>query len=230
MKITYFSQHHDYNLAVDYGKMMGSGWTRRLKDFLHSEDMREAMFSVYNMYKKAEIVIYPRKNEIFSIMNQLDVTEINVAIINCNPLFTERSTGIAFANKKSSIGDYDLQLVNLFHKVNTYQRISPNDYTLEHWIEQYVFLFNTSLTGFASSHQRGLWFGFSRAVLEAISRNRQGVVFLFIGSEVQCRPYMNIVNHAKHTILRHDTLSYDALNDINLEIDGINGRNFRIKW
>lgn len=232
MRIVYFREKEDFNLSVDYGKMMSAGWTRRLKEFLHSKDMEETIYEVEKLYRNKHLVMFPEKKEIFSIMNKMDLTEINVAIINCNPKFNYRSNGIAFANKSKHRGDVDLSLSNLFDKINIYERrtSSHEDYTLEHWIEQYVFLFNVALTGFTAYNQRSLWFGFSRAVIETISRSRQGVIFLFIGSEEQCKPYYEKVNNKKHTILRHDELSYDALNEVNLEIDGIDGRDYRIKW
>jgi uracil-DNA glycosylase len=232
MRVVYFREDKAYNLSVDYGKMMGAAWCRRLKEFLHSKDMEEAMYDVTALYRNKQIVMFPEKNEIFAPLNRMDLTEINVAIINCDPKFNYRSNGLAFANKSKHRGDVDLSLSNLFDKINIYERrvSSIEDYTLEHWVEQNVFLFNVSLTGFSSYHQRSVWYGFSRAVIEAISRARQGVIFLFIGSEEQCRLYSDKVNHQKHTILRHDTLSYDALNEVNLEIDGIDGKEYRIKW
>jgi len=231
MRITYFEDKHEFNLNVDYSKMMAPSWTRRLKEFLHTKDMSDLMFSVAKMYDNKNMAVFPKKNQIFNMFSKMDISEINVAIINCDPKFNRRSNGIAFANEGRD-GDYDLSLVNLFSKISTYERrvAAPSDFTLQHWIEQYVFLFNISCTGFSTHYQRALWFGFTRAVLDTISRNRQGIIFLFVGDESQCRPYINMVSHAKHTILRHDTLTYDALNEINLEIDGINGKSHRIKW
>ena len=232
MKVIYFNEEKDFNLSVDYGRMMSPGWCRRLKDFLHSSDMQDTLYEVDKLYRNKALTMFPEKRDIFGIMNKMDLTEINVAIINCNPSFNYRSTGVAFANKMKHRGDLDLSLSNLFDKINIYERrtSSQEDYSLDHWIEQYVFPFNVSLTGLTNNNQRALWFGFSRAVIEAISRARQGVIFLFIGSEEQCKPYYEKVNKQKHTILRHDELSYDALNDVNLEIDGVDGKEYRIKW
>jgi len=232
MRVIYFKEDEPFNLSVDYGRMMSNGWSRRLKEFLHSKDMQDTMYNVNGLYRNTSLVMFPEKNEIFAPLNIMDVTEINVAIINCDPKFNYRSTGIAFANKCKHNGDVDLSLSNLFDKINIYERRthSMEDYKLEHWIEQNVFLFNVSLTGFSSYTQRSLWFGFSRAVLETISRARQGVVFLFVGTEEQCKPYYEKVNPKKHPILRHNTLSYDALNEVNLEIDYVDGKEHRIKW
>jgi len=232
MRVIYCREEKPYNLSVDYGRMMSNGWSRRLKEFLHSKDMEETMYEVTALYRNKNLCMFPDRNELFAPLNKMDVTEINVAIINCDPKFNYRSNGLAFANKSKHRGDVDLSLSNLFDKINIYERrtSSIEDYTLEHWVEQNVFLFNVSLTGFSSYNQRSLWFSFSRAVIETISRARQGVIFLFIGSEEQCKLYSEKVNYQKHTILRYDTLSYDALNDVNLEIDGIDGKEYRIKW
>lgn len=232
MKVIYYNQKEAFNLSVDYGKMMSAGWCRRLKEFLHSPDMEETIYTVNKMYANKALVMFPEKKEIFSVMNKMDLQEINVAIINCDPKFNYRSNGVAFANKSKHRGDIDLSLSNLFDKINIYERrtSSHEDYTLEHWMEQYVFPFNVSLTGLTAYNQRALWFGFARAVIDSISKARQGIVFLFIGSEEQCKPYLEKVNNKKHTVLRHDELTYDALNDVNLEIDIVDGRDYRIKW
>lgn len=232
MRVIYFKEEEPYNLSVDYNKMMTSGWSRRLKEYLHSKDMQDTMYEVNKLYRNKNLTMFPEKNSMFSILDKIDVTEINVAIINCDPSFNYRSNGVAFSNKSKHRGDIDLSLSNLFDKINIYERrtSSHEDYTLEHWIEQYVFLYNVSLTGFSNYNQRSLWFGFSRAIIEVISKARQGVIFMFIGSNEQCKLYMEKVDYRKHTVLRHDTLSYDALNEINLEIDGIDGKENRIKW
>jgi uracil DNA glycosylase len=232
MKVIYYKEDSSFNLAVDYGKMIGNGWSRRLKEYLHSKDMQDTMYEVSKLYTNKHLAMFPAKDQIFASLGKMDLTEINVAIINCNPTFNYRSNGVAFSNTSKHRGDIDLQLSNLFDKINIYERrtSSAEDYTLDHWIEQSVFLFNVSLTGFTSYNQRSLWFGFSRAVIETISRCRQGLVFLFIGTEEQCKLYSEKVDQRKHTILRHDTLSYDALNEVNLEIDSIDGKDYRIKW
>ena len=232
MKVIYFNQEKPYNLSVDYKKMMSDGWSRRMKEFIRGKEMSSIMYEVNTLYRNKNVIMFPPKKDIFRVMNELDVTEVNVAIINCNVQFNYRSNGIAFGNKSLHRGDIDLSLSNLFDKINTYERrvSSHEDYTLDHWLEQYVFLYNVALTGFTKYSQETLWREFSRNVIEIISRARQGVIFLFVGSEEQCKPYIEKVNHQKHTILRHDTLSYDALEEINLEIDCINGKDYRIKW
>lgn len=231
-KITYFKEDVKYALSVDYEKIMSKGWYRRLREYLHTNDMKDIVFEVKGMYLNKNLVVYPKQKEIFTMLDRMDLPEVNVAIINCNPNFGRRSNGVAFANKLNGVGDYDLDLVNLFDKITTYERrySSQMDYTLSHWMEQGVFLYNTSLTGFSNYHQRSLWYSFSRAVLTAANKASQQVVFLFIGSEAVCRPYREVIDGRKHSILRHDTLSYDALNEVNLTIDSLNGKDSRIKW
>jgi uracil DNA glycosylase len=232
MKVVYYDKDKDYNLSVDYSKLMAPSWNNSLKEFLHTDDMQEAMFDTLDMYNKTNIETYPKKKDMFKMFNKMDISDIDVLIINCEPKFNKRSNGLAFGNSTEKKGDYDFELVELFSKIATYSRreVKPEEFDLDKWVLQNVFLLNTSLTGYASSARKGLWFGFIRAVLTAISRQRQGLMVLFVGSEINCRPYMDLVSHAKHTILRHDTLTYDALNEINLEIDGVNGRNYRIRW
>lgn len=228
----YSNNYYDYNLQVDYSKIMKEEWIILLKDILTTQEMADILFSIKEVEKSCTIL--PSKKDIFKSFNVIKPQDINVCIIECNPIITERSTGIAFANKNSYNNDYDEHLINLLNKVNNYDQSTEHkiDYTLMNWVEQGVFLYNTALTQIknVSTSQRTKWHRFSKKVIEKLSFERQGLIFLFIGSEQECAPFIQCVNKQKHTILQNHVLDYDSLNEINLEITGINGKDYRIEW
>lgn len=230
--MTYFHKYYDYNLQVNYRDLMTNGWYNRLHKFIYGDKMPDIMYSIFELYKDKDI--YPMKKDLFSIFNKIDLTEINVCIIDCKPEITHRSNGVAFANKISYNNDYDEHLVNLLNKVNNYNQETEHkiDYTLDDWISQGVFLYNTALTQFegAKRSHKTKWFEFSQEVLKVINNATTGMIFLFIGDEEVRKPFVDLIDPRLHIILQNHVLDYDSLNAINLEIDGINGKNCRIKW
>jgi len=232
MLTTYFHKNYNYNLQVNYRDLMSNGWYNRLHKFINGDQMPDIMYSIFELYKDKDI--YPIKKDLFSIFNKLDLQETNVCIIDCKPEITYRSNGVAFANKISYNNDYDEHLVNLLNKVNNYNQETEHkiDYTLDNWISQGVFLYNTALSQLKGSKrsQKTKWFDFSKEVLKVINNATTGMIFLFIGDEEVRKPFVDLIDPRLHTILQNHVLDYDSLNAINLEIDGINGKNCRIKW
>lgn len=233
MKTTYFNKEYDYNLEINYRELLSNGWYNRLHSFIHGYKMPVIMYSMFELYK--EKIVYPSlKKDLFSIFNKLDLQEINVCIIDCNPTITHRSNGVAFANKISYNNDYDEHLVNLLNKINNYNQETEHtiDYTLDDWVSQGVFLYNTTLSQIKDSTraQKTKWFEFSKEVLKVINNSTTGMIFLFIGSQENKEQFITLIDPKKHIVLENHVLDYDSLNAINLEIDGINGKNYRIKW
>jgi len=232
MRVTYFNKNYDYNLQINYRDLMSNGWYNRLYKFIHGEVMSNIMYSIFESYKNKEV--YPLKKDLFSIFNKLDLQEINVCIIDCKPEITYRSNGVAFANKNNYNNDYDEHLINLLNKVNNYNQETEHeiDYTLDNWISQGIFLYNTALSQLkgAKRSQKSKWIEFSKEVLTIINNSTTSMIFLFIGDEEVRKPFVNLIDPRLHTILQNNVLDYDSLNAINLEIDGINGKSCRIKW
>lgn len=80
--------------------------------------------------------------------------------------------------------------------------VSPSHGDLTGWSEQGVFLLNTCLTvqqGCANSHQKRGWEDFVTAVLSAIDRRTDGVVFLLWGRPANER--CKHIDRSKHTVI-----------------------------
>ena len=80
--------------------------------------------------------------------------------------------------------------------------VIPKQGTLTSWAEQGVLLLNTVLTveqGKAHSHAKWGWETFTDAVIDAVNRHQQGVVFLLWGSHAQ-KKGMHI-DTSKHHVL-----------------------------
>lgn len=229
MIITHSNENYNYNLEIDYSLLMGN-WSNNLKDLLHRENMSELMFLLNEEYKNRNS-IYPAKKDIFNCLKETKYKDINVVIINCVPNLNARSNGLAFGNIDALSDNFDHTLIRLFNDIENYNYDGlkvVKDYTLSDWAKQGVLLLNVALTSIPNKDMKSDWRFFINYLLKYISDNKQGVIFLFVGD--QNNQYTNIINSNKHTIINSDTLSYDSLNDINLEIDYINGRSERIKW
>jgi uracil-DNA glycosylase len=229
MVIKHSSDQYDYNLEIDYNILMG-GWSNNLKDLLHRESMSELMFLLNTEYKNRKS-IYPAKKDIFNCLKETAFKDINVVIVNCVPNLNARSNGLAFGNIDNSYDNFDSELVQLFNDIENYDNNGlkvVKDYTLTDWAKQGVLLLNVALTRISDTAMISEWRFFINYLLKYISDNKQGVIFLFVGDSPN--KYQNTINLHKHNIYISDTLSYDSLNDINLEIDYVNGRSERIKW
>ena len=79
----------------------------------------------------------------------------------------------------------------------------PHHGSLTHWAHQGVLLLNAVLTverGLAGSHQGKGWEILTDACIEALNREREGLVFLLWGKFAQEKSVL--INQAKHLILR----------------------------
>jgi len=78
----------------------------------------------------------------------------------------------------------------------------PQSGDLTRWAQQGVFLLNTTLTvasGQAGSHQKQGWETFTDAVIKAISKQKEGVVFMLWGGFAKQK--IKLIDASKHLVL-----------------------------
>ena len=173
------------------------------------------------------------KKDIFKFLKDVDFGEIQVVIVNCKPKFNGRNNGLAFGNKiETTRGTYDSNLVSLFENIENHMNGGmkvDKDYTLSNWTKQGVLLLNTALTGTSTKVDNTQWYRFVDYLLRFIDDCKSGVVFAFIGDGGQ-DVWTSKVKSSTQVVLNFDKLDIDALEDINFEIDYLNGEDCRIKW
>jgi uracil-DNA glycosylase len=135
---------------------------------------------------------YPEAEYIFRVFS-MPVSNIKVVILGQDPYFNGSAIGYAFAvNEKSPYPkSLDVILKEVLRPQTSEEYVkfkveNPEWKTLQHWVQQGVFLLNTALTveiGKAGSHL-GQWQWFIREVIKVISQEVKPVWLLW-GSKAQ---------------------------------------------
>lgn len=145
---------------------------------------------------------YPPKEQIFAAFDACPFDRIRVVIIGQDPYHDiGQAHGLCF-----SVNDgiaHPPSLKNIFKELNEDIGIElPQSGNLMHWAKQGVLLLNATLTveaHKAGSHQRKGWEVFTDAVIQYISKNREGVVFLLWGGFAKKKGKR--IDREKHLIL-----------------------------
>ena len=147
-------------------------------------------------------VIYPHQNLIFNAFEQCLLEEIKVVIIGQDPYHgTGQANGLAFS-------------VNVGQKIppslrNIYKELKddvgfeiPTHGDLTAWAKQGVLLLNSVMTveeGKPGSHQHKGWETFTDAVINKLSGENNGIVFLLWGNYAKSK--MELIDASKHYVL-----------------------------
>ena len=147
--------------------------------------------------------VYPRGSNIFRAFDKCPFEKLKVVIIGQDPYHGPgQANGLCF-----SVGDgvpFPPSLQNIFQEVsNDTGAPIPADGDLDRWAEQGVLLLNSVLTvraHQAASHAGHGWEQFTDAVVQAIDRNKQNIVYMLWGSYAQRKGA--IADPARNCILK----------------------------
>lgn len=146
---------------------------------------------------------YPKGKDIFAAFDACSFNDLKVVIIGQDPYHgVGQANGLCF-----SVHDgitHPPSLINIFKEIETDTgKAYPTSGDLSRWAQQGVLLLNATLTvraHQAGSHQKQGWEQFTDAVIEAISSQKQDVVFLLWGGFAKKKGAK--INKNKHHILR----------------------------
>ena len=129
-------------------------------------------------------VCYPPGREIFNAFNLCPFDQVKVVIIGQDPYHEPgQAEGLCFSVKPGVM--MPPSLVNIFKEIEMDMGTPmPRDGSLVRWARQGVLLLNATLTvraHQAASHQRQGWEEFTDAVIQAVAREREHVVYLLWG-------------------------------------------------
>ena len=158
-------------------------WQSALKEELKKEYYRELMNFVSKEYESYQC--FPNQEDIFSAFNSTPFDKVKVVIIGQDPYHGfGQSHGLCF-----SVGEgikIPPSLRNIFKELNSDLNISiPESGNLQSWADQGVLLLNAILTvreAQAGSHRKKGWESFTDAVIQKLSDEREGIVFLLWGT------------------------------------------------
>jgi len=160
-----------------------------LKDFLVKE--------------KKTYQVYPPGNQIFNAFNHTPFDRVKVVILGQDPYHGKaQAHGLCFSVPQGIKPPPSLE--NIFKELQNDLGISiPEHGNLLKWAEQGILLLNATLTvraNQAGSHQGKGWENFTDAVIQKISDNKTGVVFLLWGRYAQAKEILIDLN--KHFVLK----------------------------
>ncbi|MRT15853.1 uracil-DNA glycosylase [Vitellibacter sp. q18] len=179
---------------------MEPGWKAILKDEFEKPYFKNLVEFVKNEYASAKC--FPPGKQIFSAFDHAPFDEVKVVIIGQDPYHGPgQAHGLCF-----SVGEnvaLPPSLKNIFEEIRTDVGTPiPNNGNLQRWANQGVLLLNATLTvraHQAGSHQNKGWEKFTDAVIDKLSSEREGLVFMLWGGPAKKKGAK--VDSSKHLVL-----------------------------
>ncbi len=177
-------------------------WKERIGPYLDRPDML-ALSHFLREDKAAGKAIFPPGPEIFNAFAHTPFDRVRVVILGQDPYHGPgQAHGLSFSVRPGVRVPPSLQ--NMFKEIEGSLGIPRPDHgCLTPWADQGVLLLNAVLTveaGQAASHQGKGWEGFTDAAIDALNREREGLVFLLWGSHAQKKG--QLIDGKRHLILR----------------------------
>lgn len=153
--------------------------------------------------ERKQHTIYPPGQLIFNAFDKTPFSNVKVVILGQDPYHGPgQAHGLCFSVPAGV--PQPPSLVNIFKEIKADLNIPvPKHGNLEKWAEQGVLLLNATLTvraNQAGSHQKKGWEQFTDKVIQLISLNKTGVVFILWGKYAQAKE--TLIDTSKHFILK----------------------------
>ena len=180
---------------------MEESWKEKIGDYFEREEWKKLADFVRREYQTK--TIYPHPKNIFNAFNSTPFNKVKVVILGQDPYHTPgRAHGLCFSVSEGV--PLPPSLKNIYKEIEDELGIEK-DYTngnLKSWTHQGVFLLNSILTvekGKAGSHAGKGWETFTDYVIETLSREKEGLVFLLWGNYAKNKG--KIIDREKHLVL-----------------------------
>lgn len=150
----------------------------------------------------ATTTVYPAASKIFAAFDACPFNQVKVVILGQDPYHGPgQANGLCFSVNPGVA--YPPSLINIFKEVESDTgAVAPVDGDLSRWAKQGVFLLNSVLTveqGRAASHASRGWETLTDAAIEALSKNRENIVFLLWGNYAINKG--KLIDRSKHLVL-----------------------------
>lgn len=177
-------------------------WKARVGDYLQRPDMRE-LGAFLRQEKARGKRIFPPGPQIFAALDATPFDQVKVVVLGQDPYHgAGQAHGLCFSVLPGVPVPPSLQ--NIYKELKADLGIAPADHgCLLSWARQGVLLLNAVLTveeGRAGAHQGKGWEGFTDAIIQALDREREGLVFMLWGSYAQAKG--KLVDPRRHCMLR----------------------------
>ena len=177
------------------------GWKARIGDYLERPEM-QALAAFLREEKRAGKVIYPPGPEIFAAFDHTPFGAVRVVILGQDPYHGPgQAHGLCFSVRPGV--RIPPSRDNIFKEISRDLGLPRPDHgCLTPWADRGVLLLNAVLTverGVAGSHQGKGWEGFTDAAIDALNRERDGLVFMLWGSYAQRKG--RLIDTRRHRVL-----------------------------
>lgn len=177
-------------------------------DLIDAEVQKPYMRSIMKVLDR-EPAFYPARADILRALKLTALNDVKVVILGQDPYHGEgQATGLAFAVEEGVSLPPSLRNIfkELAHEYPGF-RVARDESgkhigRLDGWARQGVLLLNTSLTvrpGAAGSHSSIGWDIMTGKIVERVSQEREGVVFILWGAHAQKRRHL--IDETKHTVI-----------------------------
>lgn len=177
------------------------GWKARVGDYLQRPDMQE-LAAFLRREKAAGKHIFPPGPRIFSALDATPFDQVKVVILGQDPYHgAGQAHGLCFSVLPGV--PVPPSLGNIYKEIQAdLGHAPPGHGCLLPWARQGVLLLNAVLTveeGRAGSHQGKGWEGFTDAIVQALDREKEGLVFMLWGAYAQAKGRLL---KGRHCVLR----------------------------
>ncbi|AVR46383.1 uracil-DNA glycosylase [Christiangramia fulva] len=175
-------------------------WKKELNPEFEKDYFKNLIEFVKNEYSAN--TCFPPGKDIFAAFDHSSFDETKVVIIGQDPYHgVGQANGLCFSVKEDV--SIPPSLVNIFKEIEQdLGKPYPKTGNLERWADQGVLLLNATLTvraHQAGSHQNKGWEIFTDKVIEAVSRDKEHVVFMLWGGYAKKKS--KLIDSSKHLIL-----------------------------
>lgn len=176
-------------------------WKEQLQDEFEKPHMKSLKAFLKNR-KEAGKKIYPKGSEFFNALNTTPFEDVKVVILGQDPYHGPgQAHGLSFSVRPGVRPPPSL--LNIFKELEKDMGIQrPKHGYLESWARQGVLLLNATLSveeGQPGSHQGKGWEEFTDAVLDALNKHGEHIVFMLWGSFAQKKGAR--IDRKKHLVL-----------------------------
>jgi uracil-DNA glycosylase len=177
-------------------------WKARVGDWLLRPEMQQ-LSTFLRAEKAAGKRVYPSSSNIFAALDATPFDAVEVVILGQDPYHGPgQAHGLCFSVPPGV--PVPPSLVNIFAEIQRDLGIARPDHgCLLPWAQRGVLLLNAVLTvedGKPGSHQGKGWEGFTDHIVDILSREREGLVFLLWGSYAQAKG--KLIDSRRHCVLR----------------------------
>jgi len=177
-------------------------WKQHVGDWLAQPEM-QSLSAFLRERKAAGARIYPPGPQIFAAFEATPFDAVKVVMLGQDPYHGPgQAHGLCFSVRPGV--PVPPSLLNIYKEIQADLGIAPPDHgCLLPWAHQGVLLLNAVLTvedGRAGAHQGKGWEGFTDHVIQTLSREREGLVFLLWGAYAQAKG--KIIDTRRHRVLR----------------------------